>query len=176
MDYKIWVVDRFAEIDDDLCAKVHHLTKPISQTYPEQPQWLEEKFFPNLNNGSRKMVLASDITGRLAGVALLKDTAEEKKICCLFVRKDCRGNGISGKLMQKSLEVLGTDKPLLTISDKNYPQLKRLLELHQFKFSYQKKNAYKKNNTEYYFNNAATDILKEKILTPLLAGAFSKHR
>ncbi len=38
------------------------------------------------------------------GVALLKDTDEEKKICCLFVREDCRNNGIASCLMKKAVK------------------------------------------------------------------------
>lgn len=120
------------------------------------------KIFPGLKDGSRIIIAAKDETGRLAGTILLKKTAEEKKICCLFVRQDCRGRGIAGKLMQESLEVLQTDKPLLSIAEKNYPQMQKLLSLHHFKFSYCKNGAYTTNGTEYYFNNEATEILKKK--------------
>lgn len=112
MDYKIQTVHNAAD-DLPLCKEIVELTRPVRKTYPEYGKWLEEKFFPGLKDGSRIIIAAKDETGRLAGTILLKKTAEEKKICCLFVRQDCRGRGIAGKLMQESLEVLQTDKPLL---------------------------------------------------------------
>ena len=162
MDYKIQTVHNAAD-DLPLCKEIVELTRP------------EEKFFPGLKDGSRIIIAAKDETGRLAGTILLKKTAEEKKICCLFVRQDCRGRGIAGKLMQESLEVLQTDKPLLSIAEKNYPQMQKLLSLHHFKFSYRKNGAYTTNGTEYYFNNEATEILKKEVLSPLLVRALQRH-
>lgn len=174
MDYKIQTVHNAAD-DLPLCKEIVELTRPVRKTYPEYGKWLEEKFFPGLKDGSRIIIAAKDETGRLAGTILLKKTAEEKKICCLFVMQDCRGRGIAGKLMQESLEVLQTDKPLLSIAEKNYPQMQKLLSLHHFKFSYRKNGAYTTNGTEYYFNNEATEILKKEVLSPLLARARQRH-
>lgn len=176
MNYKIQTIDYYSSADYALYHEVDALTHSINNTYAKHSKWLSQKFFPDLKDGSRKMIIALDAHKRLAGVALLKDTAEEKKLCCLFIREDCRGYGIASSLIQESLKVLKTDKPLLSISDKNFPQLKRLVELNKFKFSYRKKNAYSINDTEYYFNNEATEILKEKVLTPLLARAVRNSR
>ena len=88
MDYKIQTVHNAAD-DLPLCKEIVELTRPVRKTYPEYSKWLEEKFFPGLKDGSRIIIAAKDETGRLAGTILLKKTAEEKKICCLFVRQDC---------------------------------------------------------------------------------------
>ena len=139
---------------------------------------MREKFFPGLKDGTRKMVVAcneNDLS-HLVGVSLLKDTEDEKKICCLFVREDCRGNGVASMLMQKSCEVLKTDKPLITVSNRNLSQLQRLLDKNNFTFSYKKKGAYQENDTENYFNNKATEILKTDILPALLASKMSRTK
>lgn len=70
--------------------------------------------------------------------------------------------------MKKTCVVLKTDKPLITVTDSNLSQLQRLLDKNNFTFSYKKKGAYKKNDTENYFNNEATEVLKKNILAPLL--------
>lgn len=176
MAYKIQTIDCFAKDDVNLYNEIRELTTPCNASYAERSLWLDETFFPGLKDGSRKIVMALDDTGKLAGVSLLKDTKDEKKICCLFIRQDCRGHGIGGKLIQKSFEVLDTDKPLLTVSDRNYPQFEKLIKLHGFKFSYKKKGAYQETDTEYYFNNQATEILQKEVLAPLFAGAFRKKR
>lgn len=168
MNYKIQTIK-----DDDLNKELYNdiaeLTSPANETYPERSKWLFEKFFPGVANGSRKIIIATDKNQTLAGVALLKNTKEEKKICCLYIRKDCRGHGLAGSLIQESFKILGTNTPSLSVTDKNYEQFSKLLKLHAFKFSYKKKGAYSPNDTEYYFNNEATEILKSKVLAPLFA-------
>ena len=78
-------------------------------------------------------------------------------------------NGIANKLMKQSCAVLKTSKPTLTVADTNLPQLQKLLDKNGFTFSYKKKGAYLQNDTENYFNNEATEILKKNILEPLFA-------
>ena len=56
----------------------------------------------------------------------------------------------------------------MTLSDRNLPMLQRLLDKNGFKFSYKRKGIYQQKDTENYFNNKATEILKKDILTPLL--------
>ena len=46
--------------------------------------------------------------------------------------------------------------------------LQKLLDKNGFKFSYKRSGVYQKEDTENYFNNEATEILKKDILTPLL--------
>ena len=76
----------------------------------------------------------------------------------------------------KSCEVLKTDKPLITVSNRNLSQLQRLLDKNNFTFSYRKKGAYQENDTENYFNNKATEILKTDILPALLASKLRRAK
>lgn len=57
----------------------------------------------------------------------------------------------------------------MTVSNNNLSQLQRLLDKNNFEFSYKRKGAYQENNTENYFNNEATEILKKEVLAPLFA-------
>lgn len=174
MDYDLETIDFFSKEHMGLYEGVAQLTRSINDTYSGHNKWLFEKFFPGLKDGSRKMVVAYNELNNPMGVALLKDTDDEKKICCLFVREDCRGKGLAGLLMSKSCEALKTDKPLITVADRNISQLQRLLDKHNFKFSYKKTGAYQENDTENYFNNEATELLKTKILNPLITRANKK--
>ena len=171
MNYQIEIINSSSKGHKNLYANLARLTSPMSDVYPDYKEWLFKKFFPGLKDGSRKMVVAynNDNPNNPVGVALLKDTQEEKKICCLFVREDCRGQGIASKLMKKSFESLKTEKPLMTVSNNNLSQLQRLLDKNNFEFSYKRKGAYQENNTENYFNNEATEILKKEVLAPLFA-------
>lgn len=169
MDYKISTIDYFSPSLDNLYQGIVELTNSINDTYPKHNDWLYKKFFPGLKDGSRKIVVAYEDLNKPMGVALLKDTKEEKKICCLFVRDDCRKKGIAKKLVEQSFEALGTKIPLMTVSDRNIEQLQRIVNIYNFKFSYRKKGAYQKESTEIYFNNEATELLKTNILSPLFS-------
>ncbi len=171
MNYKIETIGELKKEHQGLCMGIARLTKPINDAYPRHNRWLFEKFFPGLKNNTRKIVVAYDDLANPIGVCLLKDDAKEKKICCLFVREDFRNQGIAARLMQAGCKALKTNTPLATVSDRNLPQLQELLDKHNFKFSYKKKNVYQKGDTENYFNNEATEILKEKILNPLFLRA-----
>ena len=169
MNYKLETIDGYSPDHKSLYRGIAELVKSANDTYPDWDNWFFHKFISGLKNGSRKMVVAYNNLDKPLGIALLKDTAEEKKICCLFVREDCRKSGIAKNLLKKSFAVLKTDKPLLTVSDKHLAELQKLLDKNNFTFSYKKKGAYKENNTENYFNNEATEILKKDILAPLFA-------
>ena len=175
MDYDLITIDYFSLDHKGLYKGIIQLTNSINDTYPSHNDWLQKKFFPGLKYGSRKIVVAYNDLNNPMGVALLKDTPEEKKICCLFVREDCRGLGIGNNLIKKSCAVLKTNKPLITVADTNLSQLQRLLDKNHFTFSYKKKGMYKENDTENYFNNEATDILKNNILPILFAGKGIKR-
>lgn len=169
MNYKLETIDYYSPTHKSLYEGIAELIKSGKDTYPDWNDWFFNKFIPGLKNGSRKIVVACNNLDNPLGVALLKDTEEEKKICCLFVRENCRRKGIANNLLKKSFAVLKTNKPLLTVSDKNISQLRKLLDKNDFTFSYKKKGVYQKNDTENYFNNEATEILKENILAPLFA-------
>lgn len=175
MDYILKSIDYYSPDHKGLYNGIAQLTNSINDTYPDLNDWLQKKFFPGLKDGSRKIVVAYNDLNNPMGIALLKDTPEEKKICCLFVREDYRGLGIANNLIKKSFAVLKTNKPLITVADTHLSQLQRLLDKNHFTFSYKKKGAYKESNTENYFNNEATDILKNKILPALLTYKENKR-
>lgn len=169
MNYTLRVIDGFSLKNDNWYDRIAKLVEPINDIYPNYNDWLYKKFFSGLESGSRKIIVAYENAEKPMGAALLKDTAEEKKICCLFVRKDCRRCGVADNLMKKSLAVLKTNKPLLSVADVNVPQLQKLLDKYHFVFSYRQQGAYRENNVENYYNNEATEKLKNDILIPLFA-------
>lgn len=171
MHCKIKIIDFWSCKHQKLYDGIAELTKSINDTYPQLDEWLKKNFFPGLKDGSRKIVVAyaENNPDFPLGVSLLKDTDDEKKICCLFVREECRGHGIADRLVKKSCEALKTDKPLITVADRNLSQLQRLLDKNDFTFSYRKKGVYRASDTENYFNNQATEILKNNILPSLFA-------
>jgi GNAT superfamily N-acetyltransferase len=143
------------------------LTYSINETYPKYSTWFKEKFLTGLKNKERIYIVAQNENGQLVGCVLLKNTAQEKKICALFVHPDYRKKGIGGKLIEQTLSELG-EHPLITVSDRNIVQLAPLLRRKGFHLSAVKKGAYRPEDTEYYFNDQKADAIKDGLIPVLI--------
>lgn len=132
--------------------QVLDLTHTIGGTYPGHKQWLNDKFMQGLKKGDGRAYCFAVAGRRLTGVSLLKNTAAEKKICCLFVLPDYRRMGIASKLIQSSFEILNTQKPLMTVSNNNLEQLQPLLKHFGFELSRTQTGAYRPDLEEYFYN------------------------
>jgi ribosomal protein S18 acetylase RimI-like enzyme len=152
-----------------LYQQIPILTKTISDSYPGHMEWIDKKFLKQLHDGLRGYAFSVDYNTpvkvpnllhpgqtldsyHLSGCSLLKKDKHEKKICCLFVDPNYRKQGIASRLIESSFEILGTDKPLITVSEHNLPQLKRLLEKFNFELTSVKDSVYLPGVREYYYN------------------------
>lgn len=147
-------------------------TRSISNTYAEYEEWYRNVFIEGLKVRERMCIIAQDENENLAGCVLIKNTAEEKKICALFVAPAYRKRGLGTQLIDASLKELG-EHPLITVSSRNMFQLKPLLDKMGFHMSGKKKGEYGKNDTEFYFNDKKFDSIKNNIL-PLLNGIIKQ--
>lgn len=153
----------------DLYQQIPILTKTIADSYPGHFAWIDEKFLPNLHNRTRGYSFSVDYGSpvrvqnrlhkgqmldsyHLSGCSLLKNTADEKKICCLFVDPAYRNQGIASQLIKNSFEILRTDKPLMTVSEHNLPQLQKLIDRFGFELTSIKDSVYLPGVREFYYN------------------------
>ena len=147
-------------------GQVAWLTRDILDSYDGHWDWLQNKFFPGLQEGKRGYSFAIDSDSKqiinlkrgvmpvyaLAGCALLKDEPDEKKLCCLFVDPNYRGQKIASKLVEDSFEVLKTNKPVMTVSQQNLNMLQKLIDRYGFELTSVKESVYKPGVKEYYYN------------------------
>lgn len=147
-------------------GQVAWLTRDILDSYDGHWDWLQNKFFPGLQKGKRgySFVIDSDskqvITTKrkiipvysLVGCSLLKDEPDEKKLCCLFVDPNYRGQKIASKLVEDSFEILKTNKPVMTVSQQNLGMLQKLIDRYGFELTSVKESVYKPGIKEYYYN------------------------
>lgn len=148
--------------------QIQELTKVIGKSYPGHLKWLNETFIGGLWKQERAYSFAVDFgnkilfpygdcfdrvsTYKLAGCSLLKNTPEEKKICCLFIDPQYRKQGIASKLITDSFELLGTTKPLITVSENNLSMLEPIIKKYNFELTDVKNSVYRKGVKEYYYN------------------------
>ena len=85
----------------------------IKKYYPNYKEWFQEKMIPGILQGTRTIIGIQEKNRVIGFISLKKE--EEKKICTIFVDKENRGKGLGTILVEKGIEYLETDHPLLTI-------------------------------------------------------------
>lgn len=90
----------------------------LKKDYPRFYDWFTSKVIPGINTAQRQIYIASpsDNLDCIAGVMILKDTVQEKKICSLYVAEEYRSNKLGTKFLSLAAEVLKTEKPVITVS------------------------------------------------------------
>lgn len=104
----------------------------LSQNYPLFEKWLNEKVIPNIINGERSIVVEKRY-GNLVAFMILKHTKQEKKICTLRVMPEYEHSGLGINLFKLGFEILGTEKPLLSISDNMKSKFEKVFDYFGFK-------------------------------------------
>ena len=119
--------------------------------YPEIFKWYFKKFVPNMINGKRHIIkyhVGSDMTG----IALLKKEDNEKKICTFRVKSKYRRNGIGKRLFGKCVEILNTERPMITVSAERLCYFKNIFKYYDLKLEQVLEGYYRENSSEYVFN------------------------
>ena len=124
--------------------------RDLSCDYPFFEEWLEHSF-SSVSKGERTIVVCEAID-QIAGVAILKDTKAEKKICTIRVAQKFRRQGIGTMLLIKSREVLMDKFPLITVSDDHINEFRHFLSRFGFMEKNTVKSVYRYGHDEYYFN------------------------
>lgn len=139
-------------------SNLYENIKYLCRDYPDFHNWYFNKVVPGLMKGTREILLCFVLTNiknkklKLVGLAILKNTEIEKKICTFRIEKKYRGFGLAKKLFEKCFEVLGTRKPLITISEKRKKFFEKYIEEFQFECTQEKKGFYQENSIEYVYN------------------------
>lgn len=137
----------------DLSARILPELTQLSTLYPAFSKWYGDKVVPGLLVGERTVLLR--FVGRqLGGIAIVKNTISEKKLCCLRVLPDFEGSGLGIKLFQDAFEVLCTDKPLLSVAEEQMSRFSKIFSHFGFEIEGEYKELYRKSRTEYSFNGS----------------------
>lgn len=134
---------------------VYNKIEFLSDDYPGFKEWYFNKVIPGLNKSEREMLICivnEGDTFMLGGVAILKNTLEEKKICTLRVTPKYEKNGVGYALFDKSFEILKENKPVFTVSEDRIEMFKKHLTKYDFEQTAAIKDYYSKGKIEYFFN------------------------
>lgn len=125
--------------------------KTMDIKYPNFDDWYGKIFVEVLmGNVRREMVLALDGT-KIAGILILKDMEGEKKICNIVVLPEYRKQGVATALFEMAFEYLGTQKPMISISQDLVPSFAALIRKYKFKLT-NIDYTYSQHKIEFYYN------------------------
>lgn len=131
--------------------------KDLEREYINFNNWFLNKTIPDVLDG-KKSIISRLYNDEFAGISILKNTPEEKKICTIRVPKKFQNAGFGKSLFEKSFEILGTEKPLITVSTKRIAQFEKILKYYGFEKAAVYKNKYNPLYDEIAFN----DILRNE--------------
>lgn len=158
---KIQLGDNGSLIIDHNSADSHVLTEiagsvfceisRLESSYPNFRRWFFDKVTTGLIDGSRSFIIELRY-GKIAGVAILKSTPQEKKICTISISEDFRSKGLGFRLFEKSMLLLGTDKPLATVSDDRIQEFEKIFNYLNYELSAEYHGLYLPKKSEFSFN------------------------
>ncbi|NBA84044.1 GNAT family N-acetyltransferase [Pseudomonas putida] len=122
----------------------------VGLLYPGFKNWLYFTFRAGMINNQRKIIVAHQ-NGEVAGLSLLKNTVEEKKICTFYVLPEFRGYGLGGDLMSKSLQILDRNGIEITVSEERHEELSPLLSSSGFTLVSVKSDYYRNGKDEIFY-------------------------
>ncbi len=123
----------------------------LDNEYPHFKDWYYQKVKQGILQGERD-ILFNLYDDSIAGVAIVKNTSFEKKVCTLRVDKRFQRNGIGTSLLLDSFDYLDTHKPKITLNSAKEHQFKSLFTYFGFKKVDEYKNLYMFGTKEISYN------------------------
>lgn len=134
-----------------LIDQVLELSMLVKTDYPDYKSWFLETQVPGIFDHTRNIIIAH-IGKRIVGFVSLKKTCEEKKICTFYIERNFRKNKIGSILVEKAIEYLETDKPLITIPLNKLYEFTRIGERFDWQITDIQENLYRVGTAEVIVN------------------------
>lgn len=143
-----------AIIDEVLLVTIN-----AKNTYPEYTKWFLEKHIPGIYLGTRDTIIAVHYN-RIVGVSNIKRD-KENKLCTVYFDPKYRKQKLGITLVDKSIELIGDSKPLITMPSSYLPQFKNIIKRYDWQLTDCIDNCYKENTSELVFNGDMSQNNKE---------------
>lgn len=120
--------------------------------YPDFKTWYRGLFNWDYTLKSDRDILLCCYNQEIAGIAILKNSRMEKKICTLRVGTKYRNNGIGKKLIEKSFALLETERPLITVRKAKNSEFMPLFRYYGFDLEQDIRGYYRIFSSEMVYN------------------------
>lgn len=141
------------------CKEVFGLLSSAKSFYPDFEDWFYGKVLTGIDCGERRILREYSSDGCLAGIAILKITPEESKLCNLTILPEFQNRGFGVRLFDRVFTELDTKKPFLTVSEEKYTEFKRLFDYYEFKVTDVKDSLYRSGKVEYFLNEPLSSLI-----------------
>lgn len=167
---------RDSEKAKGVLAEVELRLNDLNYFYPSFSSWFNTKVLPNIATGERT-ILTEYRNGELAGLAILKDSETEKKLCCLRVFERYQSSIMGIRLFEKSFEILNTSLPLLSVSEEQLSSFQRVFNYFGFSLEATLEGYYRPNKREFVYNGSLSNdhLLISDLLSQRPDENFSHH-
>lgn len=128
-------------------------------TYPEYTKWFVEKHIPGIYLGTRDTIIAVH-DNKIVGVSNIKRD-KENKLCTVYFDPKYRKQKLGITLVDKSIELIGDSKPLITMPSSYLPQFKNIIKRYDWQLTDCIDGCYEENTSELVFNGEISNGNKE---------------
>ncbi|MGP1433230.1 MAG: GNAT family N-acetyltransferase [Peptoanaerobacter stomatis] len=146
------------ELKEIYYNRIYRFLNKLVFEYRGFNNWYYSLFSENAELKSIREIIVCEDLFQIAGVAIIKNDLEEKKICTLRVAKDFQRQGIGHNLIEMCMNQLETDTPMITLHKNKLNQFEKLLGYYNFELEQTQKHYYSIFSTELVFNG----LLPEK--------------
>lgn len=149
-----------------LSKQIYDITDFICEDYPKHKEWYFHKQIPRIFTPSGEILFArsEEDENKIIAMACLKKDEEEQKICTLYVSDQCRGQHLGTRMVEASMEFLGTTKPLITLADYKLPMFQPIIEKYDWELTEVVSGLYNDRAKELCFNGKLTkDVNLEQL-------------
>ena len=135
------------------------VTISAKTTYPEYTKWFIEKHIPGIYLGTRDTIIAVH-NNKIVGVSNIKRD-KENKLCTVYFDPKYRKQRLGITLVDKSIELIGDSKPLITMPSSYIPQFKNIIKRYDWQLTECIDGCYEENTSELVFNGEISNGNKE---------------
>lgn len=139
------------------CAEIYKFLKRLVFEYQGFHEWYNGLFTNDCDLKFNREIIICEDHLNLAGIAIIKNGCDEKKICTLRVAKGFQHQGIGHNLVELCFQQLNTEKPMITLHKSKLNQFEKILNYYNFELVQTKRHYYNIFNTELVFNGSLPD-------------------
>ena len=144
---------------DPIINEILLVTISAKTTYPEYTKWFLEKHIPGIYLGTRDTIIAVH-NNKIVGVSNIKRD-KENKLCTVYFNPKYRKQKLGITLVDKSIELIGDSKPLITMPSSYLPQFKNIIKRYDWQLTDCIDGCYEENTSELVFNGEISNGNKE---------------